>query len=477
MGVNMENKVVAKFTVFVNKKMISSFHLMENTSIVIGRGNEATYQIKSSALSRRHCQILSTPQGVFVNDCGSLNGTYVNYAQIKKPTPLQTNDQIQLGPITFRVETFVKYHTTQHQHHQHVVKAPTIPPTSLSANALVPIADDEARPTQHMQDFSPLTPVIPSGKCLACQSEVSAKDIRSQMGVFKGNEIYCINCFSKGAGNFPTIAGFRIVKKLGSGGMGDVYEAIQLSMQRPVAFKLMRGLENASEQQVLRFFREARTGGKLHHPNIVSFIDAGKMEKACYIAMELVSGTNVRSVLEARGPIDYREVMRIAYYVGKALDYAYSKFTVVHRDVKPENILIDTDNVVKLTDFGLAKNLEEAGLSGITKSQTGVGTLFYMSPEQIADARFADQRADVYSLGISMYEMITNEKPFFATQMMPLVNKIRYSEPRPIQEIIPDVPDNVCNIIAKSMSKEPDDRYQTSGEMIKVIKQYVQEEL
>ncbi|WP_372366640.1 protein kinase [Candidatus Uabimicrobium sp. HlEnr_7] len=469
----MENKVVAKFTVFVNKKKISCFQLAENTSVVIGRGNEATYQIKSSALSRRHCQILSTPQGIFVNDCGSLNGTYVNFAQIKKPTPLQTNDQIQLGPITFHIEILISAKPPST-----TIKSPTIPPTNPNENPFSPsFADDQAQPTQHMPDFSPLNPKIPSGKCLTCKCDVSVKDIRSQMGVFKENEIYCISCFSKGAGNFPTIAGFRIVKKLGSGGMGDVYEAIQLSMQRPVAFKLMRGLENASEQQVLRFFREARTGGKLHHPNIVSFIDAGKMEKACYIAMELISGTDVRNVLERKGPIHYREVMRIAYYVGKALDYAYSKFTVVHRDVKPENILIDTDNVVKLTDFGLAKNLEEAGLSGITKSQTGVGTLFYMSPEQIADARFADQRADVYSLGISMYEMMTNEKPFFATQMMPLVNKIRYSEPRPIQEIIPNIPDNVCHIIAKSMSKEPEDRYQTSGEMIKVIKQYVKEEL
>lgn len=454
----MGKKIVAKFKVFVNKKLISSFNLSENSTVILGRGNEATYQIKSSALSRRHCQIIATHSGIYVNDCGSLNGTHVNLTQITKPTILHNNDQVQLGPIILQIEISANTCNTPMTSPKQIIKVPEKPPARVTGST-------------HLMDDSP------SYFCSKCNRQLSKKDIDNRMGIKKENEAYCISCFCSGAGNFPTIEKFRIIQKLGSGGMGDVYEAIQITMQRPVAFKVMRGLENASEQQVLRFFREARTGGRLSHPNIVNFIDAGKVKKACYIAMELVSGTDVRKILENKGPIPYKEALRIAYYIAKALEYAYNKHTVVHRDIKPENVLIDNDDVVKLTDFGLAKSLEEAGLSGITKSQTGVGTLFYMSPEQIADARFADQRADIYSLGVSLYEMITNEKPFFSTQMMPLVNKIRYSEPKPIQEIIPNVPNEICKIISRAMCKEADDRYQNPREIVKIIKPYIQEEI
>ena len=311
-------------------------------------------------------------------------------------------------------------------------------------------------------------------KCLECGKNISAKEMACHGGIFKDNMTYCLPCFCDGAGNFPTIAGYRIVKKLGCGGMGDVYESIQLSMERPVAFKLMRGLESASEPQVRRFFREARTGGKLNHPNIVGFIDAGKLEGACFIAMEFIYGIDVRQIIDEQGPIHYSEALRIAYYVAQALDYANSRFNIVHRDVKPENILIDRDNMIKLTDFGLAKNLEEAGLSGITKSQTGVGTLFYMAPEQIADARFADHRADVYSLGVTIYEMLTATRPFVAEQMMALVNKIRYEQPTAITDLVPGIPTEVCTIVYKAMEKDSNKRYASAKEMMEILQSFIE---
>ncbi len=251
--------------------------------------------------------------------------------------------------------------------------------------------------------------------------------------------------------------------------MGEVYEAIQLSMERPVAFKLMRGLESANEQQVRRFFREAATGGKLTHPNIVSFIDAGKLEGACFLTMEFIDGRDVKQIIAERGALHYLDALRIAYYVAQALDYAHTRFNIVHRDVKPENILVDRNNNIKLTDFGLAKNLEDAGLSGITQSQTGVGTLFYMSPEQIANARFADQRADIYSLGVSLYEMTTASRPFVADDMMTLIKKIRNELATPISEKIPGFPSDIWAIIAKAMAKNPDHRFQSAKEFADVM--------
>lgn len=215
----------------------------------------------------------------------------------------------------------------------------------------------------------------------------------------------------------------------------------------------------------------------MNHTNIVSFIDAGKLEGACFIAMEFICGIDVRQIISEQGPIHWKEAFRIAYYVAMALDYANAKFNIVHRDIKPENILIDRDNVIKLTDFGLAKNLEEAGLSGITKSQTGVGTLFYMAPEQITDARFADQRADVYSMGVSLYEMMTATRPFNAEQMMTLVNKIRYEEPTPMNAIVASIPDHVIQIVAKAMEKKPEKRFQTAKEFMLTLEPYIKDEI
>lgn len=314
---------------------------------------------------------------------------------------------------------------------------------------------------------------LPSGNCQECNKAVTAQALAAFRGVYKGKQIYCISCFCKGAGNFPTIAGYRIVKKLGGGGMGEVYEAIQLTMERPVAFKLMRGLESANEQQVRRFFREAATGGKLIHPNIVNFIDAGKLEGACFLTMEFIDGRDVKQILAERGSLHYLDALRIGYYVAQALDYAHTRFNIVHRDVKPENILVDRSNNIKLTDFGLAKNLEDAGLSGITQSQTGVGTLFYMSPEQIANARFADQRADIYSLGVSLYEMTTGVRPFVADDMMTLIKKIRSETPQPIPDKIPGFPADLWAIIAKAMAKNPDQRFQLAKEFSEVLQAYL----
>ena len=470
----LENAVLK---ISLRGKPLSSIDLPKGAVVVLGRGNDANFQIKSSALSRRHCQIRNTGHIIILRDLNSLNGTFLNRKRVRE-TNVTNEDEIQIGPIMIKVE---------------FDEAVSHTPGPLIINTEEPIPAAISEPTEKMKSpyhnpvnspmeappEVPKPPVeekdYPSGSCMQCGKKLSQRDMSNHLGVFKGKQIFCMPCFCKGAGDFPSIEKYRIIKKLGCGGMGDVYEAIQISMERPVAFKLMRSLENASEPQVKRFFREARTGGKLNHPNIVGFIDAGKLEGACYIVMEFIYGLDVRQIVDISGPMKHPQALRIAYYVAKALDYA-SRYNIVHRDIKPENILIDRHQEIKLTDFGLAKNLEEAGLSGITKSQTGVGTIFYMAPEQIADARFADQRADIYSLGVSLYEMMTDERPFSATQMMPLVNKIRYEKPQPLQEIAPNIPDEVCEIINKAMEKDPKDRYQTPKEFIKVIKPFLNED-
>lgn len=485
--------VVARLIVTVQGKTISTLDVPKGACLVIGRGNDVHYQIKSGALSRRHCQIRDEGNALSVQDLDSLNGTFVNRVKVRK-TSLKSGDEIQIGPVCIKIE--LAYETisqatpispiaiqTQQVSESTSNPKPLVVMTPLDKGSSgsgepqppannAPLSNNASNPT-HYSNRNIFEEDFPSGNCVNCSKLLTSKELATHAGIFRENLIYCLNCFCEGAGDFPTIAGYRIIKKLGGGGMGDVYEAIQLSMERPVAFKLMRGLEHASEAQIRRFFREARTGGKLSHPNIVNFIDAGKIEGAHYIAMEFIYGIDVRQIIQEKGPIPYPEAARIGYYVSLALDYAHTRFNIVHRDIKPENILIDRDNMIKLTDFGLAKNLEEAGLSGITKSQTGVGTLFYMAPEQILEARFADQRADVYSLGVSLYEMLCGRKPFTADQMMALVNKIRYEEAQPLASLVPQIPPEMCAIIHKAMAKNADQRFQTIKEMMLALKPYM----
>ena len=396
---------VAKLVVTVQDKKISEWEILKQKTILIGRGNEVDYQIRSGLLSRQHCQIKDTGNNLELKDLNSLNGTFVNEEKVDRCF-LKDGDLVKIGPLKIMVETF--YHLEEH----------TEVPTLLQ---------------DVIRKFQATT-------CLGCSKSLSREDFKNYQAIGNAQKACCIQCFCHGFGNYPTIAGYRIVRKLGGGGMGDVYEAIQLSMQRPVAFKLMQNIKQASRAQIQRFFREARTGGKLLHSNIVGFIDAGSLEDAYFIAMELIDGVDVKKILEAKGPLPYLEAMRIAYYVSVALDYANSNFNIVHRDIKPENILITRENAIKLTDFGLAKDFGEAGLSGITQSRTGIGTLFYMPPEQITNARFVDHRADIYALGVSIYEMVTNQRPFVSEQMMDLIKKIHKESPRPINNIIPNLP-------------------------------------
>ncbi len=467
----MNSNVVAHLIVMVQGKEIDTLEILKDNTFLIGRGEDVHYQIKSGALSRHHCEVKDCGLFLEIRDLSSMNGTLVNGQKIEKIV-LKDEDKIQLGPIFLKVKTF--YPKSQEtvvdvQAESNIQESGGIPGSSQKAQEEAQVKETDIEESKTIQ--KPIKEAdFPSGKCMVCQRFLSSKEMSVHIGVFRENKIYCIPCFCEGAEDFPTIGGYKIVKKIGSGGMGNIYEAIQLSMQRPVAFKLMKGLENAKEHQIKRFFREARMGGRLNHPNIVNFIDAGQVEGACFIAMEYICGMDAKQILESKGAFSYQEAMRIAYHVATALDYARERFNIVHRDIKPENILIDRDNNVKITDFGLAKNFEEAGFSGITKSQTGVGTLYYMSPEQILDARFADYRADIYSLGVSLYEMLTTFRPFNSTQMMDLINKIRYEVPTPITQYTENIPASVCEIISKCMEKDPNKRYQTAGELLQDIK-------
>ncbi|HNZ67331.1 MAG TPA: serine/threonine-protein kinase, partial [Planctomycetota bacterium] len=174
-------------------------------------------------------------------------------------------------------------------------------------------------------------------------------------------------------------------------------------------------------------------------------------------------------LMQEIGVFHYSMALPIIEQVLQALHYAHKNFQIIHRDIKPDNILINQNGIVKITDFGLAKDYTEAGFSGITKSQTGIGTLFYMAPEQIFNAKFSDQRVDIYSLGATLYEMLTGILPFSGNQIIEVIQNIQTKDLTPIHILDPYIPEDISNIIVKAMQKDPSQRFQSFYEMLRDI--------
>ncbi|MCX7702821.1 MAG: serine/threonine-protein kinase [Planctomycetota bacterium] len=265
------------------------------------------------------------------------------------------------------------------------------------------------------------------------------------------------------------IGGYKIIERLGVGGMGTVYKAIQVSMGRVVAFKVLNITSYDTDRAIKEFLREARTGASLNHPNIVTFYDCGCDKGVYYIAMEFIEGVPLDKILEEKGAFDVSLALEIAIQVTDALSYMYSK-GIIHRDVKPSNIMLTRQRVAKLTDFGLAKQFVRSGLTGYTKMGEGKGTLEYMPPEQISDALHCDQRADIYAIGATLYDMLTGKPPFSGESIRHLIESVERRHPTPIRKLNPNVPDYVCFIVEKCMRKRPEERYQYPDELLRDLR-------
>ncbi|MCE4624384.1 MAG: serine/threonine protein kinase [Desulfurococcales archaeon] len=256
------------------------------------------------------------------------------------------------------------------------------------------------------------------------------------------------------------VSGYKIIKRLGSGGFSTVYLAVKEDTGEKVALKIPR-IElgsTLSGSLIETFKREAETWSKLNHPNIVRVIDYG-VAPIPYIAMELMEGGSLRRVLTERGRLGLKEAIKIARDVGEALSYAHH-MGVVHRDIKPENILFDGEGRAKLTDFGLAKVLLQASTTGSTGFK---GTLLYAAPEQIDPATFGmpDWRTDIWQLGALLYEMLTGQPPFIADNPLALAYKIVNSEPPPPSSLNPGIPEWLDQLIMKCLRKRKEERWRS----------------
>jgi eukaryotic-like serine/threonine-protein kinase len=254
---------------------------------------------------------------------------------------------------------------------------------------------------------------------------------------------------------------YRLEAKLGSGGMSTVYLARDETLDRPVAVKVMHREMSEQEDQLQRFRQEARAVAKLTHPNVVSVIDAGEDGGYPYIVFEYVKGETLKQRIGRIGALDTQEAIAYAIEVGRGLGVAHAR-NMVHRDIKPQNVLIDEEGRAKLTDFGISRQLEQ---DGVTATGRVLGTTDYVAPEQ-AMGKDVDPRSDIYSLGVVLYEMLVGQVPFHADSQVGVAMKHVNEELPDVQRRRPEASAAVALVVERATAKNPAERYQTVGEMI-----------
>ena len=263
---------------------------------------------------------------------------------------------------------------------------------------------------------------------------------------------------------------YEIISQTGVGGMATVYTARDNVLNRKVAIKVLKDEFTTDEEFVKRFNSEAQAAASLSHPNIVSIYDVGNEDGIYYIVMELVRGKTLKQIITEEGALPWKWSVNIAMQIASALETAH-KNNIVHRDIKPHNIIITEDGVAKVTDFGIAKAVSN---STITAFGTTIGSVHYFSPEQ-AKGGYTDAKSDIYSLGVVMYEMLTGRVPFDSDTSVSVALKHMQEPPVPPMEINDNIPQAVNDIILKAMEKEPMARYQTATAMMRDLSRALKE--
>jgi pSer/pThr/pTyr-binding forkhead associated (FHA) protein/tRNA A-37 threonylcarbamoyl transferase component Bud32 len=397
---------------------------------MIGRADSGEGRLGDDPeLSRRHARIARGAGGALViEDLGSANGTFVNGERIGAPQELKVGDSIRVGRTTLEL-THPDRTSVSPPPAAARPEPPAPPPPPPPAPARPPAPPQpRAAPPPPPPRATPPPPTSPPADALPAGT---------------------------------VIAGCRIQDVIGHGDMGVVYRAEELALQRQVALKLILPEHSQDARFRERFRRESQVAASIDHPNVIPILEAGEENGMLFIMMRLVDGTDLRELIASESRVDPLRAARIARQVGGALDAAHAR-GLVHRDVKPANVLLARADHVYLSDFGLAKREEEGG--GLTRQGSIVARAEYVAPEQLVEDRF-DALTDVYALGCLLYESLTGQPPFAGSQEGPaMLAHVNEPPPAPSQAR-PDLPPGFDDVIRRAMAKDPAERFPSAGDV------------
>ncbi len=396
--------------------------LEEGRPVVLGRSKTADVTVDDPLLSRAHCRVELSDGVCTLVDLNSSNGTQVN-GEWARECRLLSGDLIRMGTTVFRVE-FGPLETEL-----------SVSPTSLLF-------------------------------CTRCYRAVPSENAGT--GTDQADFV-CMQCLLGSQLQSDMLPGIELLDKISDGQMGPVYKARHLRLQREIAVKFILP-QRSNNKQLDLFLREAKVYGRLYHPNIVEMLDATEHRGVYYIVTEFIEGETCQKRLEREGSLGVERSIEIVSKIGQALQFAFER-QIVHRDVKPAHILLGNDGSIRLSGFGLAKCYEDAGLSGLTRPGEGKGTLFYMAPEQITSAVATDWRADVYSLGATLYHFLAGQPPFGSKSIGQVVRKILCGDWVPLDELDSSLPKALCAVVSRAMATDRNERFQSPEAVVEALSQ------
>jgi pSer/pThr/pTyr-binding forkhead associated (FHA) protein/predicted Ser/Thr protein kinase len=417
---------------------------LTDDDLVIGRGVSGEGLLgEDGQLSRRHARVVRDASGrLTIEDLGSANGTFVNGERVRGPQVLKIGDSVQIGSTTLQLT--------------HVGRAPgpPAPPPPLAAPAPTPPRAAPAPPTPLAAPAPPPPLAAP-----APPTPLPARPKRPQTPAAPAADRAVL------ASELPpgsVFAGCRVQEVIGHGDMGVVYRAEELALQRRVALKLILPEHSRDDRFRERFRRESRIAAAIDHPNVIPIFDAGDENGVLFITMRLVNGTDLRALIAAEGRIEPLRAARIVRQVGAGLDAAHAR-GMLHRDVKPSNVLLAREDHVYLSDFGLAKR-QSGSAVGLTRHGSIVARAEYVAPEQVLNER-VDARADIYTLGCLLFETLTGETPFARWEGGPeALAHVSAPRPSPV-ELCPDLPPEFDDVVRRAMATDPSERYPSAGDL------------
>lgn len=433
-----------------------TWRLKDQGTYVVGRDASSALRVLDMKVSKGHCEIIVGGEGVWLRDLKSTHGTQLNGQPVSRDTTLKTGDEIRVGFTVLRLLS---------DGAADVVAAPNGPPHASNSHGA-----GNAAPASTLgataQDAPPPAQAAPAGAAAALPSGGNG----SAAGHGVSGAPRALSSTSASAPPPPrelppdelvgkNVSGYRVIKKIGQGGMGAVYIAEQVSLKREVALKVLSEKFVADSAFVDQFVNEARAAGALNHPNVVQVYDVGQAEGRYFFSMEFVPGGSIEDKVKSK-PAEWSDALNWFLDAANALIFA-GKRGILHRDVKPDNLMLAEDGSAKLCDLGLAKKSESADLM----AQGIIGTPHFISPEAIRRKPDVDTRTDLYSLGCTFYRILTGQNPYPAPTVKDiLLGHLNKPVPR-VHEKAPGVPRELSDVVYKLMQKEPAQRYANADDL------------